>query len=116
MLDRCDLRVAIDNKPVVALTSAVVNDCGVVPWASAGTLSFHVDVTQQNGRLHSWRLEYTKGVLPGPIWLASGASNNGAPATVVQDVSGAPLVAGLTTTCAFALKLWAWAHVRNRYA
>jgi hypothetical protein len=117
MLDRCDLRITIDNKaPVLGLSiPAVINSCGVVPWGAAGGLSFDVSVSQENGRLHSWQLEYTKGVMPGPIWLASGGSNNGAPATVNTNVSGAPLLVGLTTTCAFALKLYAWAHIRNGY-
>jgi hypothetical protein len=117
MLDQCDMRITLDNKPPVVNLSipAVINDCGVVPWASAPGLSFDVNVTQENGRLHSWQLEYTKGVLPGPIWLASGSSNNGAPATVNSNVSGAPLLVGLTTTCAFAVKLYAYAHVRNGY-
>jgi hypothetical protein len=94
---------------------AVINDCGVVPWGAAGALGFDVSVTQENGRLHSWQLEYTKGVIPGANWLASGSSNSGAPASVNQNVSGAPLLVGLTTTCAFALKLYAWAHIRNGY-
>ena len=46
---------------------------------------------------------------------AGGSSNNGAPAAVNQNVSGAPLLVGLTTTCAFALKLYAYAHIRNGY-
>jgi hypothetical protein len=117
MLNRCDLRITIDNKPPVVGLSipAVINSCGVVPWGAAGGLSFDVSVTQENGRLHSWQLEYTKGVLPGVHWLASGSSNNGAPAAVNQNVSGAPLLVGVTTTCAFALKLYAWAHIRNGY-
>jgi hypothetical protein len=32
---------------------------------------------------------------------------------VSTTVSGAALLTGLTTTCAFALKLWAYAHVRD---
>jgi hypothetical protein len=117
MLDRCDLKIVIDNKPPVVTLSipAVINDCGVVPWTSAGGLSFDVAVSQENGRLHSWQLEYTKGVISGANWLASGSSNNGAPAAVNQNVSGAPLLVGLTTTCAFALKLSAYAHIRNGY-
>jgi len=117
MADRCDLRIVIDNKPpVVDLTiPAVINACGVVPWGAASGLSFDVSVTQENGRLHSWQLEYTKGVIPGVNWLASGASNSGAPSTVSQNVSGAPLLVGLSTTCAFAVKLYAYAHIRNGY-
>jgi hypothetical protein len=117
MLNRCDLRIAIDNKPpVVALNiPAAINDCGVVPWGTAGSLAFDVSASQENGRLHQWHLEYTKGLLAGPNPLAGGASNSGAPATVAQSVSGAPLVAGLDSTCAFALKLYAWAHIRNGY-
>jgi hypothetical protein len=117
MADRCDLKITLDNKaPVTTLNiPAVINDCGVVPWASAPALSFDVDVSQENGRLHSWQLEYTKGVLPGVNPLAGGTSNTGAPGTVNQNVSGAPLLVGVSTTCAFAIKLHANAHVRNGY-
>ncbi|HKI81105.1 MAG TPA: hypothetical protein VKA04_05620, partial [Pseudodesulfovibrio sp.] len=53
--------------------------------------------------------------------LASGSSNNGLPGSVNQTVTGgsaapAPgtgMLSGLSSTCAFAAKLWATAHVRD---
>ena len=49
------------------------------------------------------------------IGLASGSSNTGSPGSVNAIVSGAPMLVGLNSTCAFALKLWAWPHIRNGY-
>ena len=57
----------------------------------------------------------TKGVNPAITVLASNTSNAGTLSPVSTTVSGAPLLAGLTSTCAFALKLYAWAHIRNGY-
>lgn len=117
MLDRCDLVITLDNKrPDLTLTTPAVNACGVIPWSPSLTLNFGVVVSQQNNRLRSWGFQYTKGVNPAVTVLASGSSNNGLPGTVIQSVSGAPLLVGLTTTCAFALKLWAYPHIRNGYS
>jgi len=123
MLDRCDLVITLDNKPPqVDLTiPAVINECGVIPWTPALSLTFQVQVSQENNRLRSWGLYYTKGVNPAIHYLDSGSSNNGLPGNVNKPVSGgtaapAPgtgMLAGLDTTCAFALKLWAYAHVRD---
>jgi hypothetical protein len=123
MLDRCDLVITLDNKaPEVELTiPAVINECGVIPWSLALSLNFQVQVSQENNRLRSWGLYYTKGVNPSVHYLASGVSNNGLPGSVNQTVSGgsaapAPgtgMLANLNSTCAFALKLWAIPHVRN---
>ncbi len=117
MTDHCDLVIRIDNKPpVVNLTiPAVLNDCGVIPWSPTLALDFNVSAVQENSRLYSWGLQYTKGVNPAVTVLASGVSHSGALSPVNQTVSGAPLLAGLTSTCAFALKLYAWAHIRNGY-
>ena len=117
MIDHCDLVITLDNKaPVVDLQiPAVLNECGVIPWSAVPPLDFNVSVSQENGRLHSWGLQYTKGVNPAVIGLASGSSNTGFPGTVNTIVSGAPMLVGLNTTCAFALKLWAWPHTRNGY-
>ncbi|MFN0191748.1 MAG: hypothetical protein ACKVP5_07195 [Aestuariivirga sp.] len=123
MTDRCDLVMTLDNKaPEVELTiPAVINPCGVIPWTPALSLDFDVHVSQENGRLHSWGLYYTKGINPAENYLASGSSNTGLPGSVNQTVPGgtaapAPgtgMLQGLSTTCAFALKLWAYAHVRD---
>ncbi len=117
MIDHCDLVITLDNKAAVVNLDipAVLNDCGVIPWSPALTLNFNVSATQENNRLHSWALQYTKGVNPAVTVLASNSSNSGALSPVSTTVSGAPLLAGLTSTCAFALKLYAWAHIRNGY-
>lgn len=123
MVDHCDLVITLDNKaPEVELTvPAVINECGVIPWPPALSLNFQVQVSQENNRLRSWGLYYTKGVNPSVHYLASGTSSTGLPGNVNQTVPGgtalpAPgtgMLANLTTTCAFALKLWATAHVRD---
>jgi hypothetical protein len=117
MTDHCDLVVTLDNKaPAMNLDiPAVLNECGVIPWSPTLTLNFTAAVSQENSRLNSWALQYTKGVNPAVTVLASGSSATGALSPVNQVVSGAPLLAGLASTCAFALKLYAWAHVRNGY-
>jgi len=117
MTDHCDLVITLDNKaPELNLDiPAVLNECGVIPWSPTLTLSFNAAVSQDNHRLHSWNLQYTKGVNPAVNVLAGNTSPTGALSPVNQTVSGAPLLAGLASTCAFALKLYAWAHVRNGY-
>jgi hypothetical protein len=116
MLDRCDLVITLDNKPPVVdlQVPAVLNECGVIPWSPGLSLNFDVHVSQDNNRLHSWGLYYTKGVNPTEHYLAGPFTfNAGTPGPITPTVSGAALLAGLTGTCAFALKLWATAHVRD---
>lgn len=118
MTDHCDLVITLDNKPPqVDLTiPAVLNECGVIPYSVVVPpleLKINVHVSQENGRLHSWHLQYTKGVNPVLNDLDGGVSNNGVPGTVSTTVSGNAMLTGLTTTCAFALKLWAYPHIRN---
>jgi hypothetical protein len=123
MTDRCDLAITLDNKkPEVHLAiPAVLNDCGVIPWSPVLSLDFNVDVKQENNRLRSWGLYYTKGIDPTPNSLGGGVSNNGLPGSVNLTITGgsaapAPgtgMLANLTSTCAFALRLWAYAHVRD---
>lgn len=117
MVNHCDLVITLDNKPpeVNVDIPAVLNECGVIPWNPALVLAFQASVKQANGRLYSWALQYTKGVNPAVTVLASGVSSSGALSPVNQSVSGAPMLTGLTGTCAFALKLYAWAHIRNGY-
>jgi hypothetical protein len=117
LANHCDLVLTLDNQPPVPELSipAVTNECGVIPWTPTLNLHFQVSVTQDNHRLHSWRLQYTKGVNPAIQVLAGGSSNSGALSPVNQSVSGAALLSGLSGTCAFALKLYAWAHIRNGY-
>ncbi|SNQ61872.1 hypothetical protein [Candidatus Methanoperedens nitratireducens] len=121
MTDHCDLVITLDNKPpVVDLTvPAVLNECGVIPWSAVPPLNFNVHVSQENKRLHSWGLQYTKGVNPTVHVLDGGSSNNGTPDTVNKTIDGTAsptginMLSGVTSTCAFALKLWAYAHIRN---
>jgi hypothetical protein len=116
MLDRCDLVITLDNKPPVVdlQIPAVLNECGVIPWSPALSLNFAVHISQDNNRLHSWGLYYTKGINPTEHYLAGPITfNAGTPGPITPTVSGAALLAALTSTCAFALKLWATAHVRD---
>lgn len=123
MLDRCDLVVTLDNKKPEANLDipAVLNECGVIPWSPALSLNFNVKVEQENNRLRSWGLQYTKGINPAVHVLGGGVSNNGLPGSVNLTISGgsaAPppgtgMLANLSSTCAFALRLWAYAHVRD---
>ena len=124
MVDHCDLLIRLDNKPPVPdlQIPAVLNECGVIPWTSVPPLNFNVSVVQENGRLHSWGLEYTKGVNPAvtvlstpPNYLPATSSTSGTLSPVNTIVNGAPLLTGLSSTCAFALKLWAQPHIRNGY-
>lgn len=121
MLDRCDLVITLDNKPPVVNIDipAVLNECGVIPGSSVPPLNLNISVSQENGRLHAWGLQYTKGVNPTVHVLDGGSSNTGLPAVInkVVDATNAPtginMLDGVTTTCAFALKVWATAHVRD---
>lgn len=121
MTDHCDLVVLLDNKTVdlPILTTPAVNACGVVPWVPNLTLNFGLHVQQGHGRLHAWGFYYTKGVDPTPHTLSSGSPSNnqsGFPDPVNQSVvvaSSDPMIAGLTSTCAYALKLWGYAHVTD---
>lgn len=116
MLDRCDLIITLDNKaPVVNLTiPAVINDCGVIPWSAVPPLDFQVFVSQENNRIHSWGLYYTKGIDPTVHYLAGPFTyNGGAAGPITPTVSGAAMLTGLTSTCAFALRLWATSHIRD---
>jgi hypothetical protein len=115
MEDRCDVLLRIDNKaPNLDLQiPSVINACGVIPWSDVPPLDFDINVAQENGRLRRWRLEYTKGISPAVTVLAGIISNNGTPASVSDTITGGSLLDGLETTCAFALKLWAKAHITD---
>jgi hypothetical protein len=67
----------------------------------------------ENGRLHSWGLGYVKGLGIASGTLATATSNSGLAVPINQVVSSAPMTAGLTGTCAFALTIGAWAHIRQ---
>ncbi len=114
MVDHCDLLITLDNKrPVAELNiSGVTNDCGVIPWASVPPFNASVVVSQENNRLRGWSLWATKGV-GAEQWLDQRFFNNGLPGSDSKNVSANHLLIGLDSTCAFAFRLRAWAHVRN---
>jgi len=128
MTDHADLLITLDNKPpVLDLGTPAVNDCGVIPWSNLPPLNLQVNVTQENNRLYYWRLEYTKGVQPPPPHtIARDVSYAGSlnPVNVTIDAMNYPnpslgtpaylnMLQGVDTSCAFALKLLAWPHIRN---
>ena len=125
--DHLDQKVHIDNKLMTyELETPATNTCGVIPWSVAMAPGFEVQVNaqQENGRVHSWRLHYVRGVDPTerpappvPGWTASYNTGVG---SVNQSVSAAPLLVDPSTpsgqlegTCAFAFNLDAWSHVRG---
>jgi hypothetical protein len=111
--DHLDLGFYIDNKPVeFNLTTPATNDCGVIPWSPTLNLLVHVHAEQENGRVNSWDLDYVRGVTTTRLDLGAGNFNAGQ-GVVDVDVDANGLLTGLTTTCAFALMLRAWAHVRG---
>ncbi|MEA2559439.1 MAG: hypothetical protein QOH06_943 [Acidobacteriota bacterium] len=114
-VDHLDLNFHVDNKPVTfGLTTPATNDCGVIPWSPALTIPLHVHAEQDNHRVHSWNLYYVKGVNPTRIYLADAVYNAGI-SPVDVNVNADALLVGLETTCAFALILSAWSHVRNNW-
>ena len=113
--DHLDLKFYIDNKLVeFGLTTPATNECGVIPWSPTLNLLVHVHAEQENGRVHSWDLKYVRGVNPTRIPLGAAEYNAGL-SPVDVDVNANALHAGLTTTCAFALILTVYAHVRNNW-
>lgn len=115
MFDHCDLLITLDNKLPKAelIVPSVTNECGVIPWSAVPPLDFYVNASQENNRLLGWQLWYTKGS-GSEQSLESATSTNGLPGSYTNHlVPGDLLLAGLSSTCAFALRLRAWAHVRN---
>ena len=119
-----DTLVHVDNKPVAfSLGVPAANDCGIITWSETlpGTLTFQVHESQENGRVHSWTLDYTKGITATGGTLGTGTYNTGT-ALVNVAVPGAPMLVDLSTpsgyiesSCAFALRLNAWAHIRGNW-
>lgn len=119
MADHCDLVITLDNQPpVVQLDIAsALNACGVIRWTPTLALNFSVSATQPSHRLHSWGLQYTKGIVTAAVPPLGGNSSSVGGLNVSNLlVSGDRLLDGLDSTCAFALKLHAWAHIRNGYS
>lgn len=123
--DHLDLKFYIDNKPVnFELNTPATNACGVVPWSDTLNLQVHVHADQENGRVHSWDLRYVKGTNPTRIPLGSGEYNAGqspvdvdvdANALLHEPVTPENPKGQLQSTCAFALILNVWSHVRNNW-
>jgi hypothetical protein len=117
MPDHCDLALQIDNvAPTITLSVPKAgSECGVVKFTD---VPFDIDtrVTQANGRLYRWRLNYVKGLSLGETTMDSEASAAGlSPLPRNKTNSSAAFTTGLTSTCAFALIVDAWSHVRNGY-
>jgi hypothetical protein len=116
MTDKCDLVLTIDNKaPYVNLTGPQTStECGVIEWIglTPPDLSLKVEVSQENGRLNNWALYYIKGSTYMST-LDSDSSNSGNILPVSKTVSGNSMLTGVSGTCAFALKLYAYSHIRD---
>jgi len=118
MTNRCDLVILVDNKyPVLGLNvPGASGTCGVVPFSAVPGLAVDISVDQAHNRLHSWGLSYVKGINGGSGGLGGDTDYSGIlPVPIVQSISAAPMTAGLTGTCAFALTLGAWPLVRNGF-
>ena len=116
MTDRCDLIMQLDNKaPDLDIqVPAATGACGVVKHADV-PFDIHTTVNQENGRLYYWRLYYYKGLSGGGGNLASAASYTGLATPAQSTISSSPMTNGLTSTCAFSLRLNAWPLIRNGY-
>ncbi len=124
VIGHLDTLIHIDNKPVTySLGVPDANACGIIPWTPTlpATLTFDVHAAQDNGRVHEWTLDYTKGttLVGGP--LGSQTYNAGTSPVNYTANGGAMLVDPSTpsgyieSSCAFALRLRAWAHVRGNW-
>jgi hypothetical protein len=120
--DYCDLKLMIDNDPVVLdlEVPAAINDCGVVECGS--TPDVHVSASQPHNRLYAWSLWCEKGVTGGYITLSpsSDSAPGGIPNVFDLVISGTPIVNSFpcdsgTCVCAFALTLYGTALVRDGY-
>lgn len=120
MPDHCDLILQIDNvAPTITLNVPKAgSECGIVKFADVPFV-IKPGVTQANGRLHQWRLNYVKGLSSSETNMVSESSLAGLsplPRPLPgPDITSAPFTTGLTTTCAFSLIVDAWAHIRNGY-
>ncbi len=113
----CDLVITVDNnRPTLNMTiNPTPTGCGVISSSVVPPLDVGVQVSQVNSHLYRWRLQYTKGVSPAVHVLDGDLDYGGLLLPVNVTVNAMPMLAGVTTTCAFALKLWAWSNVRNGY-
>jgi hypothetical protein len=115
--DYCDLVLQIDNvAPTITLdVPKAGSECGVVKFTDI-PFDINTSVTQANGRLYWWRLNYVKGLSSSETYMDSEFSPTGlSPLPRNRTNSSAPFTDGLTTTCAFSLIVDAWSHIRNGY-
>ena len=128
MTGHLDIKVHIDNKPIIYdLVTPAPDECGIIPWSPGLALDFTVEAAQVNGRVHNWSLHYVRGTVSDEHSLGSNVYPNGI-LSVNENVSGAGMLADPSTpsgllekSCAFALILRARSHVRvnhgwHRYA
>ncbi|MEA3469458.1 MAG: hypothetical protein U9R57_14695 [Thermodesulfobacteriota bacterium] len=118
-----DLKIHVDNKPLIydlEVDPAPGSKCGIIKWSDTLFLNFNVLASQENGRVHSWSLYYIKGMNPAGNYLGDDTYLSGI-TTVNATISGADLLKDTTPSgkleesCAFALILRAWSHVRVNY-
>ncbi|MEA3336762.1 MAG: hypothetical protein U9R25_12680 [Chloroflexota bacterium] len=117
MTDQCDLKVTVDNKrPEISMTiSPNPGVCGVIPWGLVPPLNIDVEASHENNRLRAWHLRYGKGTTAGSTHLDGDSSYGGSLAPVSKTVNANAMLAGLTSTCAFWVRLWAAPHIRDGY-
>jgi hypothetical protein len=128
-IDQSDLVITIDNSPLdLEITTPTTDPCGFIPWNQTTTpvlsLTFGISVQHPNNRVHSWSFNYVKGANPTEHTIVS-AGNPGAPlpsvnTTTTVTSNPAPgqstMIAGLTSSCAYAVILRASPYVRNGYS
>lgn len=117
MPDHCDLVLQIDNvKPDITIdVPKAGSECGVVKFTDV-PFNINTSVTQTNGRLYSWSLNYVKGLSVTEINMDSESSAAGlSPLPRNKTNSSTPFTNGLSSTCAFSLIVDAWSHIRNGY-
>ncbi|HEY7171755.1 MAG TPA: hypothetical protein VH417_12980 [Vicinamibacterales bacterium] len=124
VVGQLDTLVHVDNKPVdYSLGVPAANSCGIIPWTPTlpATLTFAVHASQENGRVHEWRLDYTKGTTASGGNLGDVSYNGGLSPVNVMVPGGVMLIDPSTpsgyieSSCAFALRLQAWAHIRGNW-
>jgi hypothetical protein len=124
VVGQLDTVVHVDNKPVeYSLGIPAANTCGIIPWTPTLplTLSFQVHASQENGRVHEWNLYYSKGTTAVGATLGDVAYNAGLSPVSVAVAGGVMLVDPSTpsgyveSSCAYALRLQVWAHIRGNW-
>jgi hypothetical protein len=117
MPDHCYLVLQIDNvKPDITIdVPKAGSECGVVKFTDV-PFNINTSVTQTNGRLYWWRLNYVKGLSVTEVNMDSESSAAGlSPLPRNKTNSSTSFTDGLNSTCAFSLIVDAWSHIRNGY-